>query len=205
MHDLIDVEVLAGVSGIEGHSGLSVEDTVLHLGIAGATRPKVICEVGFNAGHSMATWLAASNICEVKIYAFDLGNHNYYRAAAALFKALLSPGQFEMIIGDSRNTLPQFYQKLGGRKCDLFHVDGGHLPGIPQSDAEFAAKLTNPGGIVIVDDTPCGESHCVEPRRAFDAHVKNGDFVNPITVFITKIGHGISFAHVAGDDENAKS
>lgn len=202
LHDLIDVEVLAGVSGIEGHSGSSVEATVLHLGIAGAARPRVICEVGFNAGHSMATWITASDPCEVRVYAFDIGIHHYYRAAAALYGALL-PGRFEFIVGDSRTTLPQFYERVGGDtwkyKCDLFHVDGGHSPGIPQSDSDYAVRLTNAGGIVIADDTPCDKSHCVEPRIAFEAQVNGGNLVGPVTVHNTAIGHGISFAHVAED------
>jgi len=63
----------------------------------------------------------------------------------------------EVVLGDSRETVPAFALLFPAEKCDLVFVDGGH------SHAEAAADLANLAGlargqgtVVLVDDTEQG-------------------------------------------------
>merc|ERR1711937_956185 len=75
--------------------------------IALATKPKTICDVGFNGGHSAAMWLTASP--DARVYAFDLDAPfvGYTRPAAALMQELFGK-RFLWMPGRSQETLPTF-------------------------------------------------------------------------------------------------
>ena len=71
-------EVEKGFSRIEGRSGQIKDQIKRHRELALLRRAKTICETGFNAGHSAASWLKYSNP-EAVYYGFDAGRmfHRY--------------------------------------------------------------------------------------------------------------------------------
>ena len=125
----------------EGNSGESIIESIGYLTVASVYRPKVICEIGVNLGHSTATWLTGSNLCEVEVYAFDIGIHPYVDKVVKFYSALL-PNRFHYFKGGSTVTLPKLLESVGASwsKCDLFHVDGGHF-NVPELDIKNASIL----------------------------------------------------------------
>ena len=88
----------------------------------------VVCEIGFNAGHSSVNYLIANP--NIRLVSFDLGEHQYVRVAQE-FIDYYFPGKLELILGTSLETVPNFIKTHPGFKCDLIHVDGGHLGDVP--------------------------------------------------------------------------
>ena len=87
-----------------------------------ATSPAVrtICEVGFNAGHSTAVWLAANPAAT--IHSFDLFRQNYSVQTLAYLQGRF-PGRIVPHSGDSTRSIPA---TALSPPCDLVHVDGRH-------------------------------------------------------------------------------
>ena len=87
-----------------------------------ATSPAVrtICEVGFNAGHSTALWLAANPAAT--IHSFDLFRANYSIQTLMYLQGRF-PGRIVAHSGDSTKSIPATSLST---PCDLAHVDGRH-------------------------------------------------------------------------------
>ena len=87
-----------------------------------ATSPAVrtICEVGFNAGHSTAVWLAANPAAI--IHSFDLFRANYSTQTLSYLQGRF-PGRIISHSGDSTRSVPATPLSP---PCDLVHVDGRH-------------------------------------------------------------------------------
>lgn len=66
----------------------------------------------------------------IRLVSFDLGEHQYVRVAQE-FIDYYFPGKLELILGTSLETVPNFIKTHPGFKCDLIHVDGGHLGDVP--------------------------------------------------------------------------
>ena len=109
-----------------------------------------VCEVGFNLGHSSLLWLLNPNP-NVKVLAFDLGEHSYSKTAAKYLKGRFGEDRIEVIFGDSTKTIPNY---TGTTKCDLIFVDGGHTFEIAHSDITSFSRLarSNEHTVLIVDD-----------------------------------------------------
>ena len=120
---------------------------------------KKMAEIGFNAGHSIAVFLATLPQ-DGSILLFDLNDHNYAMPCYEYLKSK-HPQIKEFIPGDSRETMLQYINKhpeeLG--TYDLIHIDGGHSEEIVVSDIFFSDKLLRSGGIMILDDT---QLKCIE-------------------------------------------
>lgn len=108
--------------------------------------PKIrrVMEIGFNAGHSAATMLAARD--DIHVTSFDIGIHSYVTTAKALVDELF-PDRHDLILGDSMQTLPSEQGRF-----DFAFVDGGHAEPIPESDIRNAVRLLAPGDLIVVDD-----------------------------------------------------
>ena len=112
---------------------------------------QTICETGFNLGHSSLLWLTANR--KAKVYSFDLGEHKYV-VPAANYISRHYPDRFQLFLGDSRDTLPNFFSK-NNVACDMFFVDGGHVDHVPQLDMFWAVTMlnkTNENAKILVDD-----------------------------------------------------
>jgi hypothetical protein len=112
-----------------------------------------ICEIGFNAGHSALVLLLASNETATHLF-FDLGEHAYTEPCANYLKSILPNKSLDLILGDSRVTIPRWIQANPAAMgtFDFVHVDGGHTKECATSDLLCAYLLTKVGGTIIVDD-----------------------------------------------------
>ena len=111
----------------------------------------VICETGFNAGHSAFQWLASS-ANTTKLFSFDICRHPYTSPMAEYITATF-PGRFSLTCGDSTKTLPLMTNLIN--KCDLVIVDGGHTYRVATADLLNFKVLANPDHhVVIIDDVP---------------------------------------------------
>jgi len=116
-----------------------------------------ICEIGFNAGHSVLLMLLARDKTPIDFTIFDIGEHPYTRPCLEYIKSNFQHVKFEYIEGDSTVTIPKWidtnnrYEGL----YDIVHVDGGHSEHCISNDIKNADLLVKMNGIVIVDDTNC--------------------------------------------------
>ena len=117
-----------------GHIG--TEDQQL-LGYARAViehRPvRQVCEVGFNAGHSAALFLALTGAQNASYFALDLFNQAYSaRALEWVGKAF--PGRVRSIAGRSQVQLDRrqkpWLRHPELRRCDVWSLDGDHSGGL---------------------------------------------------------------------------
>jgi predicted O-methyltransferase YrrM len=129
-----------------GHIGQVPEEIRTFHQLASRPGVHVMCEIGFNAGHSAAVLLEAkpSNL----LFEFDLQNLNYSSPMEAMFKSMYG-SRFHLITGSSFDTLPAFL--AAGGRCDLISIDGVHDSRV-LTDMLNGVKLTGPGGIILVDD-----------------------------------------------------
>ena len=83
---------------IEGTSFQSARQVEVHKRLAGERQAKTICETGFNAGHSAATWLNNS-APGAQYYGFDAGKmfHKYPEPNAALLNQLIGGGDVPLL------------------------------------------------------------------------------------------------------------
>lgn len=69
-----------------------------------------VCETGFNAGHSAATWLGANPIAH--LWSFDLWNHgDAYAKGQYEYLNRLFPSRITITKGDSTQTIPKFFSE----------------------------------------------------------------------------------------------
>lgn len=141
----------------EGHIG-EIDDAIHDLEkIASSSNGQHMLEIGFNAGHSADRLLSACP--EATLISFDIGFHRY----GAIGKEYIDKkytGRHKLVIGDSRQTIPQYQAH---RKCDLIFIDGGHNGEIPWSDITNCKRLAHKDTIVVVDDTIQNNSSWTTP------------------------------------------
>lgn len=123
-----------------------------------------ICEIGFNAGHSMLLFLLGRRILgagggstpkPIDCYIFDINEHVYTEPALAYLRKAFPEATFRLFEGDSIEEVQTFvtcHKKEHG-SFDLVHIDGGHEEPCIQSDLACSHKLVRPNGYIIVDDT----------------------------------------------------
>ena len=110
-------------------------------------RPKRVCEIGFNGGHSASIFLSDKNVKH--LHSFDLCDHKYSQKSIEYIKKNFK-NRFSLTCGDSTKTVP----KYNGQKFDLVFIDGGHYNDIPNQDIiNTLAHLANPGALIMMDDT----------------------------------------------------
>jgi len=116
---------------------------------------KIVCEVGFNAGHSALLWLLAG---ATRVISFELGQYNYSQLAAGWLLDRF-PGRLNVVLGDSFRTVPTFRTMFPHEVCDIVLVDGGHTTEAAWGDlvhlkefVEVGSDAKN-GHIVLVDDS----------------------------------------------------
>ena len=107
-----------------------------------------VLEIGFNAGHSCALFWAAG---VKRVLAFDIGCHSYVEPCHQM---LVEAGlRSELVLGDSRQSVPARAQQDPATKYDLIHIDGGHILDVPACDLLNCGKFAHRSTLVIVDDT----------------------------------------------------
>jgi predicted O-methyltransferase YrrM len=123
-----------------------------------------IAEVGFNAGHS--SYLFLNSRPDVQVTSFDLGEHAYIHLAKWIIDEHF-PGRHELVIGDSRETVPAFTISHPDRRFDLIFIDGGHQLEVARADIENCRSLAIDRTIVIMDDLNANTAYGKGPVRAW--------------------------------------
>lgn len=127
-----------------------------------------ICEIGFNGGHSaLAMLLGAPR--GASLVSFDIGSKSYTPASAG-FLEMVFPDRFQLVLGDSAVTVPQYaFERYGDARCDLVYIDGGHEEEEATRDLLSMSLLAKHGHtLVVMDDVRCDEKFCAGPTAAWD-------------------------------------
>lgn len=130
-----------------------------------------VIEIGFNAGHS--SYLFLSSRPDVRVLSFDLGEGHAVNVAKRLIDQRF-PGRHELILGDSRETVPTFADANPGRQFDLIFIDGGHQYEVASSDITNGARFSNPRSLIIMDDVDPTRGYGVGPASAWGEAVASG-------------------------------
>jgi hypothetical protein len=157
-----------------GHSG-NVDQTLANFLVVHDTRgdTHTVCEIGFNVGHSAATFLTA--LPHVTRYiAFDVVWASSVTQGMTYLQEQHRGTAFELVKGESQVTVPVFAAAHPGLSCDVFHIDGGHNDGVPAIDFENVMALVSVGSIVMFDDCDCNSRYCVEPTQVFEGAIAAG-------------------------------
>ena len=152
--------------------GASVAEATYLEDLARKSEATRIAEIGFNIGFSSIAFLESSP--RTSVVSFELDR----RPAVELAKGFVDaryPGRHELIIGDSRQTVPRHERG----DFDLVFVDGGHEYEIAAADLANAARLARPGGLVVVDDLVPWHPWGVGPYRAWQEALADG-LIEPI-------------------------
>jgi len=113
-------------------------------------KPSTVLEIGFNAGHSAEVILHYSD--RTSLLSFDLGDHDYVTCGKKYID-MTFPNRHELILGDSRKTVPEFIRANPHKKYDMIFIDGGHEFETAYADLINCREAAHRDTIVIMDDT----------------------------------------------------
>jgi len=139
---------------LEGHSLMFAEKARILQDYADDDRVDVICEIGFNAGHSVLNWVHANP--KAQVVTFDITRRLYTSAAVnAINRSLFPDRNVLLITGDSLLSVPNF-SRFDAHKnsCNILYIDGGHSYQVASADILNMKALANQTfHRVIIDDS----------------------------------------------------
>lgn len=118
-------------------------------------RPRKIIEIGTRNGGSLCALLTAyDDFNDMDITCFDIwreiGGPKAVKRNLKHFK--IPNSMITFISGDSRETVPDFFQKNPDTKFDYILVDGGHDFETADTDLKNVENHVAKGGILVFDD-----------------------------------------------------
>ena len=131
---------------------VSLAEIVSHV----AVKSPLVCEIGFNAGHSALLWLRQR--ASARLVVFDLFGLPHSLASLAFVRGVY-PGRVTAIPGNSRVTVTAFADQVANgtqAPCDIWFVDGDHTGETPRVDLWNAVRASRAGAVVIADDVTTG-------------------------------------------------
>jgi len=111
---------------------------------------KRICEIGFNAGHSILAMLLINPTAKYTL--FDLGEHKYSRPCFEYLEQKFKDVNLSILWGDSTETFPNFICN-NPEPFDLIHIDGSDKSEVYTQDWVNSMKVITNGDHIIFDDT----------------------------------------------------
>jgi len=122
-----------------------------------ASPSTLVCEVGFNCGHSSAAFLEADE--RIHVLNFDLPYYSWATAGRNFMRERYG-SRIRVIDGSSLTTLPAFARSHPAfRECELVVVDGSHRYRPVLADLQNALQLARCGASVLLDDV-CDPFRC---------------------------------------------
>ena len=153
-----------------------------------------VMEIGFNGGHSAELFLSSNK--NINLVSFDIGVHDYMKLGKEFIDKTY-PDRHTLIVGDSLNTVPEYFKKEN-KKFDLIFIDGGHDYNIAKGDIANCKNLAHDKTIVIIDDTINNENwiaSCnIGPNRAWK-EAKYSDMIKEIGSIDFQPGRGQSWGY----------
>lgn len=133
----------------EGYTGQLPEQVSLLKKIIKDYKVESVLEIGFNAGVSSDLFLSVTS---QDVVSFDIGLHAYYKFGKSYIDKKF-PNRHNLILGDSKDTIPEYIVSNPSKKFDLIFIDGGHDLETAESDLFNCKDLSHNDTIVIMDDT----------------------------------------------------
>lgn len=139
------------------------------------SKPNVrVMEIGFLAGHSAEVFL--KNNETLTLTSFDLGKHKYVTPAKQYIDSTY-PGRHQLIIGDSKVTVPEFTEANKHVKFDVIFIDGGNDIETSKMDLANCLNLAHVNTVVILDDTVFTKGwekhYTIGPTMTWNEHVRD--------------------------------
>ena len=166
-----------GFHAFEGHSQ-QIQQQVYDL-INLTSKPNInVMEIGFNAGHSAEVFLHSNK--NLTLTSFDLGIHDYVKVAKEYID-FIYPNRHQLILGDSRTTIPIYIQNNKNTKFDVIFIDGGHEYEMSKSDIENCFHLAHENTIVAMDDIVFTygweKEHTIGPTKTWKEQLEQNKIV----------------------------
>lgn len=139
-----------GITKFEGYSQEVPGQVSFLKRIVNDPNIKSVMEIGFNAGHSAEIFLSTNP--SISLTSFDLGSHDYVQIGKEFIDKTY-PNRHTLILGDSKQTVPNFIKDFPDKKFDLIFIDGGHEYETAKQDIMNCKMLAHKDTIVVMDDT----------------------------------------------------
>jgi hypothetical protein len=111
----------------------------------------VLCEVGFNAGHS--AMLLLESVPHARLVTFDVGGSTkpWVKRQGSRLKSLYGE-RFELILGDSNVEVPIWTRRQGHAPCDVILIDGSKTYEGRLADLTHLREASRVGSILFLDE-----------------------------------------------------